>query len=84
MKQSTEIYCSQMPLAVYREVAAHLRQVVGVSVTLTPQEEGKFNYQQSQIASLCLEYEEQEEQVQQVQNILDYYARKHGAWQEKS
>jgi hypothetical protein len=39
-------------LAVYREVAAHLRQVVGVEVGLIPQTSVEFDYNQSQVSGL--------------------------------
>jgi hypothetical protein len=61
-----------LPLAVYREIAAHLRQVEGVDVDLIPQTSTSFDYYQSQVAglSICFQPHANEERVQQ---ILDYY-----------
>jgi len=43
-----------LPLAVYREIAAHLRQVVGVEVGLIPQTSLEFDYNQSQTSGLWI------------------------------
>ena len=43
-----------LPLAVYREIAAHLGQVVGVQVGLIPQTSLEFDYNQSQISGLWI------------------------------
>ncbi len=72
-----------LPLAVYREVAAHIMQVSGVSVALLPQRSPSFDYSQSQIDSLWIEHAEtldSEHQVQ-VQQILAYYSDRYGAWE---
>ncbi|MGA1264508.1 MAG: hypothetical protein ACO331_11490 [Prochlorothrix sp.] len=50
-----ELEFLNMPLAVYREVAAHLRQVEGVAVGLLPQTASTFEYTQSQVGGLWLE-----------------------------
>ena len=86
MKQKREqITCEGLPLAVYREIAAHLRQVNGVSTGLTPQKTpstASFNYYQSQVGSLWIEYGANFEPSveQQVKAILDYYAEIYGIW----
>ena len=80
--------CSQLPLAVYREVAAHLRQVQGVDTKLImrsiehdPSE--KFDYYQSQVAGLEINYGEIEENApQRVEEILAYYAQRYSPWEE--
>jgi len=46
----------KMPLAVYREVAAHLRQVDGITTGLLPQTSPEFDYTESQIGALWLEH----------------------------
>ena len=51
-----EICCPGLPLAVYREVAAHLQQVDGLSVGLTPLRSQQFDYAQSQIGSLWFQF----------------------------
>lgn len=83
--------CPQLPLAVYREVAAHLRQVQGVDTSLImrslehdPQE--KFDYYQSQVAALEINYIENLENLvaadqQRISEILDYYAQRYSSWQ---
>lgn len=78
-----------LPLAVYREVAAHLRQVEGVDTNLImrsikhdPKE--KFDYYQSQVAVLEISYLEDltETDKQRVSEILDYYAQRYAPWQD--
>jgi hypothetical protein len=91
--QSTkrQLTCPQLPLAVYREVAAHLRQVAGVDTSLImrsldhdPQE--KFDYYQSQVAAIEISYVEDipETNKLMVSEILDYYAQRYASWQELS
>ncbi|MGI0485022.1 hypothetical protein ACN4EK_06265 [Pantanalinema rosaneae CENA516] len=73
---------AKMPLAIYREVAAHLCLVVGVQAELLPQQSQSFDYYLSQIDSLQIEYPEHEPTCQaQVQQILAYYSDRYGAWE---
>jgi len=83
-----QLTCPKLPLAVYREVTAHLRQVEGVDASLIlrslnhdPAE--KFDYYQSQVAALRINYSENIDELarQQVQEILDYYAQRYRPWQ---
>lgn len=77
-----QIYLPQLPLAVYREVAAHLRQVPGVLVELLPQASTEFDYRQSQVGGLEIDDEEATAAAQQqVERILQYYGDRFGAWQ---
>lgn len=71
-----------LPLAVYREVAAHLTQVEGVQTRLTPQTSKQFEYTLSQIGSLEIELSDPNNvQAQtQVEKILAYYGDRFGAW----
>jgi hypothetical protein len=71
-----------LPLAVYREVAAHLRQVEGVEVELLPQTATSFDYLQSQVGGLQISYANPlaSAQQQRLQQILDYYGQRFGAW----
>ncbi len=72
----------QLPLAVYLEVAAHLRQVAGITVELLPQNAPEFDYLQSQVGSLsidCLAVTTVDQS--QVATILNYYEQRYGAWQ---
>lgn len=43
-----------LPLAMYREIAAHLRQVEGVEVDIVSQGTQQFDYNQSQVECLQL------------------------------
>ncbi len=85
-----QLSCPRLPLAVYREVAAHLRQVEGVDASLIlrsidhdPTE--KFDYYQSQVAALQINYLEHisEAAKQQARVILDYYAQRYYPWEAK-
>ncbi|MCL1466798.1 hypothetical protein [Argonema galeatum] len=69
-----------LPLAVYRELAAHLRQVEGVETGLIPQQSQQFDYNQSQVGSLWVEYSEAADAVarQRVDRILQYYRERYG------
>lgn len=73
--------CDRLPLAIYREIVAHLQQVEGVSAQLTPQKGKVFDYLQSQVGGLSLEYYPAEDTEEQVNSILGYYAEKYGVWQ---
>ena len=84
-----QLTCPQLPLGVYREVAAHLRQVEGVnarlilrSVNRDPTE--KFDYYQSQVAALQIDYSQDVEadSQQRVSEILDYYGRRYSPWED--
>lgn len=49
-------YVPELPLAMYRELAAHLLQVQGLSTELIWQDSQKFNYDASQISGMWLKY----------------------------
>ncbi len=74
---------SSLPLAVYREVAAHVSQVEGVSTELTPQLSQSFDYTLSQIGSLQIQFSDaaNSESRAQVDRILAYYGDRFGAWE---
>jgi len=78
-----QIRCMGLPLAVYREVAAHLRQVDGVQTELVPQQSREFDYHQSQIESLWVTYDDHAipEVTERVQQILAYYSDRYGSWE---
>ncbi|GAB1540493.1 hypothetical protein NUACC21_31620 [Scytonema sp. NUACC21] len=75
METKEKIEFAGLPLAVYREIAAHLRQVDGVEVSLIPQTSQEFDYNQSQVSGLCIEYipSSNLQSRQRVQQILTYY-----------
>lgn len=80
--QREQICYPQLPLAVYREIAAHLQQVRGVAVRLIPQDAQSFDYSQSQVSSLNLEYPEQleDKERQYLEAILNYYGDRYGTY----
>lgn len=75
-----KITCNRLPLAVYREIVAHLRQVEGVSADLLPQTSRHFDYLQSQVGGLRVRYFSQSDAEMQVNSILAYYEDKYGKW----
>jgi hypothetical protein len=75
METKEKIEFAGLPLAVYREIAAHLRQITGVEVDLIPQSSQQFDYNQSQIGGLSISWTANSglESRQQVNHILAYY-----------
>lgn len=74
------ITCDRLPLAVYREIVSHLRQIEGVNADLLPQTSQEFDYLQSQVGGLSLEYISTEETEIKVKSILAYYENKYGSF----
>jgi hypothetical protein len=72
-----------LPLAIYREVAAHLRQVAGIKTELISQDSQEFDYNQSQIGGLWIEYPTHlnDRDRALVEAILSYYACRYVAYQ---
>jgi hypothetical protein len=72
-----------MPLAVYREVAAHLQQIEGVQTELLPQTAMTFDYRLSQVGGIQISHPVTltTAHQQRLQDILDYYRQRFGAWQ---
>ncbi len=85
--QESQLYyqlsCAGLPLGVYREVASHLRQVIGVETGLASPTISQFDYYQSQVGYLWLRYTENASLAsrQQVDRILAYYGDRFGEWQ---
>lgn len=78
----SEVLCyPQLPLAVYREMAAHLQQVSGVTATLMPPNFDQFDYYQSQVGGLQLQYNDDLPPLdcQRVEEIIHFYAQRYGA-----
>jgi hypothetical protein len=78
-----QLSCQGLPLAVYREVAAHLRQVGKIKVGLfSPSPIEPFDYTKSQAGGLWIEYAEDAEDAtrQKVDQILAYYRDRFGPW----
>jgi hypothetical protein len=80
--QRLQVSFPRLPLAVYRELAAHLRQVSGVNAGLMPQTSQQFDYTQSQVGGLWIEYATpaDAESRRRVEQILHYYGDRYGAW----
>jgi len=66
-----------LPLAVYREIAAHLQCISGVKTQLVESQDPEFNYLSSQIAFMVVQQESEESQIR-VKQVLDSY----GLWQQ--
>jgi hypothetical protein len=72
----------KLPLAVYREIAAHLQQVEGVTVTLLPQQSTQFDYELSQVGGLQISVAGDSDSTRtKISNILQYYRSRFGDWQ---
>lgn len=72
----------KLPLAVYREVAAHLRQIDGVNTGLYPRSNSEFNYYLSQVGGMWIEYPASlgAEDLARIDQILAYYSDRYGVW----
>ena len=77
------LHSPHLPLAVYREVAAHLRQIDGVKAGLLPQNSKEFDYLQSQVGGIWIRYSEEAPKAcqTQVEVILTYYGDRYGQWE---
>jgi hypothetical protein len=92
-KNRYHLVCPRLPLAVYREVAAHIRQIAGIDTGLIPYSVGKndqanhqqFDYGQSQVKGLWLEYAQNLEakNKQRLNEILEYYAQRYSPWESR-
>ena len=83
-KLKYEIRFPNLPLAVYKEIAAHLRQVDGVETGLSPQTSQQFDYNQSQVGGLWIQYAPTAslDSRELVDQILAYYQNHYGALEE--
>lgn len=79
----TSICNHQLPLAVYREVAAHLQQIDGISVEFLAPIEREFSYQGSQLGGLkIIGIENMSDRDRHTFDlILNYYAARYDAWE---
>lgn len=80
-----KVCCHELQLAVYREVAAHLRQVPGVEADIIPQTSQQFDYNQSQVGGLWIRYTDASDAAsrERVNQILAYYQNHYGSWEEE-
>ena len=81
--QRSLLCCPSLPLAVYREVSAHLRQVNGVEADLIAQPSQQFNYKDSQIGGLWIEFSATTDSAERerVEQILAYYSDRYAPWE---
>lgn len=78
-KLKYEICFPGLPLAVYRELAAHLRQVEGVETGLSPATDRQFDYAGSQVGGLWIQYAPTASSASRelVDRILAYYQNRY-------
>jgi len=77
----SEILCyPNLPLAVYREIAAHLCQLEGVGVKLLPATNTEFDYAHSQVGGLQVNYPDSltPGDGQQLTAIIEFYGARYG------
>ncbi len=79
-KTTKKLACQRLPLAVYREIVSHLRQIEGVDAGLLEQTSTEFDYLQSQVGGLWLEYSPDIKEEDKLIAILEYYENKYGSW----
>ncbi|MTJ50251.1 hypothetical protein [Dolichospermum sp. UHCC 0259] len=79
MDLQEQITFAGLPLAVYREMAAHLRQVLGVEVGLIPQTSVDFDYNQSQVSGLWVSWTPtaDAESRERFKQIVAYYQNRY-------
>ena len=80
---SVRVIYSNLPLAVYLELAAHIRQVQGVKTTLLENPHQDFNYLASQVGGLEISYPSMasHQEKTQVEKILNHYRQIHGDYE---
>ncbi len=79
METREKIVFAGLPLAVYREIAAHLGSLTGIEVGLVSQTSQEFDYSQSQVGGLWIDYKSNSSQTRQwVKQILAYYQHRYG------
>lgn len=77
-----DIKCPSLPLAVYREIEAHLHQVDQIETELLPQDAEQFDYSLSQIGWLRIRHPQDLSAADQerIEQILNFYAQRFGEW----
>lgn len=70
-----------LPLAIYRELAAHLEQIDGVKTELLPQVSQVFDYYESQVGGVLICYPIDFKYQQRLEEILSYYACRYGSYE---
>ncbi len=72
----------QLPLAIYREVAAHLRQFEGIRVSCLDQIDRGFSYLESQVGGLEILGADRLSDLDKTRfkGVLNYYADRYSPW----
>jgi hypothetical protein len=78
-----KIHNHQLPLAVYREVAAHLQQIEGIVVDFLMPNKRSFSYTESQLGGLEITGIDRltELDLNRFNGILSYYADRYQPWE---
>jgi hypothetical protein len=73
----------QLPLAVYREVAAHLQQIEGITVEFLTPIDRAFNYTESQLGGLKITGIDRltDRNRHNFDQILTYYSNRYAPWE---
>ena len=80
MSDTLLLSIDRLPLAVYYEIAAHLRQLPGIQVEILPQNNANFDYLQSQVGGLSIDCSQLSViDRSKATEILEYYHNRHGA-----
>ncbi|MGF1674946.1 MAG: hypothetical protein ACFCUV_14860 [Rivularia sp. (in: cyanobacteria)] len=79
METREKIVIPGLSLTVYREIAAHLRSVEGIEVGLIKQTSQEFDYNQSQVGGLWIDYtsNSSSQARQWAKQILAYYQHRY-------
>jgi hypothetical protein len=80
MSDTLSLSIERLPLAVYYEIAAHLRQLAGIQVEILPQTAPDFDYLQSQVGGLSIDCRSLNAiDRTRATEILEYYHNRYGA-----
>jgi hypothetical protein len=80
MSDTLSLSIERLPLAVYYEIAAHLRQLSSIQVAILPQTDPNFDYLQSQVGGLSIDCSKLSPVDRgRASEILDYYHNRYGA-----
>ena len=79
MSDTLSLSIERLPLAVYYEIAAHLRQLAGIQVEILPQTDPHFDYLQSQVGGLSIDCRNLNAVDRtRATEILEYYHNRYG------
>ena len=78
-----KIHNHKLPLAVYREVAAHLQQIEGITVSFLTPTDRKFSYTESQLGGLEITGGNllTDSAKMRIDSVLKYYADRYYPWE---